>query len=116
MVATVAAAVVTALLVMGRAGQVPPGEANPWPARAEVTLPAELPGVYVVQPGDTLWDIARAAAPGVDPRMLVQELAEAAGGVALEPGQQIVIDAAATAMLAPSPDAVEAAGAGVPGR
>ena len=100
----VAALAVTALLIVGRPGQVPPGESNPWPALGEVTLPAELPGAYVVQPGDTLWDIARAAAPGADPRMLVQELADAAGGAAIEPGQQIVIDSAATAVLAPSPD------------
>lgn len=121
LVAMVAALAVTALLVVGRAGQVPPGEANPWPARGEVTLPADLPAVYVVQPGDTLWDIARAAAPGADPRLLVQELAEAAGGATLEPGQEIVIDAAATAMLAHGwpvqQDAVEAAGThtGAPG-
>ena len=100
----VVAVMVTAILVLARPGQVPPSEANPWPARGEVTLPAELPGVYVVRPGDTLWDIARAAAPGTDPRMLVQELAEAAGGAALEPGQQIILDADVAAAVASGTD------------
>ena len=92
-VALIAAAALTLVLVVGRADRVPPGEANPWPSRGEVSLPAEFPGVYVVQAGDTLWDIALALAPGEDPRALVHDLAEAAGGAALEPGQQIVIGA-----------------------
>ena len=89
--ATVAAALVTLLLV-GRPERVPVGEANPWPSTGEVSLSTELPGVYVVEPGDTLWDIARALAPGEDPRALVHDLAGTAGGAALEPGQRIVID------------------------
>ena len=91
--AMIAAAVLTLAVVAARPDRVPPGEANPWPSVGEVSLPAELPGVYVVQPGDTLWDIAMAIAPGADPRGLVHELADAAGGSTLEPGQQIVIDA-----------------------
>ena len=116
-VAMIAAAAVTALLAVGRPDRVPPGEANPWPTRGEVSLPAELPGVYVVQPGDTLWDIALAVTPGADPRAVVQELAEAAGGAALEPGQEIVVDVGAAATVASDPDrrpaqpgAAEAAG------
>ena len=90
--ALVAAALVTMVLVVGRPDRVPVGEANPWPSTAEVPLSTELPGVYVVQPGDTLWDIARALAPGDDPRALVHELAGSVGGAGLEPGQRIVID------------------------
>ena len=90
--ALVAAAVVTLMVVVGRPDGVPVGEANPWPSTAEVSLSTELPGVYVVQPGDTLWDIARALAPGEDPRALVHELAGTAGGAGLEPGQRLVID------------------------
>ena len=90
--ATVAAAVVTLMLVVGRPDRVPAGEANPWPSVGDVSLSTELPGVYVVQPGDTLWDIARALAPDRDPRAVVHELADTAGGAALEPGQRIVID------------------------
>lgn len=92
-VALVAVAALALALVIGRSGRVPPGEANPWPSTDGPSLPAELPGVYVVQPGDTLWDLARSLAPDEDPRAVVHELAEAAGGVALEPGQQIVIGA-----------------------
>ena len=90
--ATVAAALVTLVLVVGRPERVPVGEANPWPAAGAVSLSTELPGVYVVEPGDTLWDIARALAPGEDPRALVHDLAGTAGGAALEPGQRIGID------------------------
>lgn len=90
--ALVAAALVTLVLVVGRPDRVPVGEANPWPSAGEVSLSTELPGVYVVQPGDTLWDIARALAPGEDPRAVVHELVGTAGGAALEPGQRIVID------------------------
>ena len=92
--ATVAAALITLVLVVGRPERVPVGEANPWPSTGEVSLSPELSGVYVVQPGDTLWDIARALAPGADPRAVVHELAGTAGGAALEPGQRIVLDAA----------------------
>ena len=112
----VAAAAVTVLLTLGRPDRVPPGEANPWPSTGDVTLPAELPGVYVVQPGDTLWDIARSVSPEADPRTLVQQLAEAAGGAALEPGQQIFIEvdtaaAVVSASVRPGqPGAVEASG------
>lgn len=93
LVALIAAAALTLVLVVARADRVPPGEANPWPSTGEASLPAEFPGVYVVQAGDTLWDIALALSPGEDPRALVHDLAEAAGGAGLEPGQQIVIEA-----------------------
>ena len=86
----------TLTLALGRPDRVPPGEANPWPSTGDASLPADLPGVYVVQPGDTLWDIALVIAPG-DPRSLVHDLAEAAGGAALEPGQRIVIGASSIA-------------------
>ena len=99
-VAMVVIAALTLVLALGRPDRVPPGEANPWPSTGDASLPAELPGVYVVKPGDTLWDIALAIAPG-DPRALVHDLAEAAGGAALEPGQQLVIDAS---VLSDDPD------------
>ena len=91
-VAMIVVAALTLGVVLGRPDRVPPGEANPWPSTGDVSLSGELPGVYVVQPGDTLWDIALAIAPGDDPRALVHDLAEAAGGAALEPGQQIIIE------------------------
>lgn len=92
-VAVIAVAALTLVLAWGRSDRVPLGEANPWPSTGDASISDDLGGVYVVQPGDTLWDIALAIAPGDDPRSLVHDLAEAAGGAALEPGQQIVIDA-----------------------
>ena len=92
-VAMVAMTALMLVLVVARPDRVPPGEANPWPSTVDVSRSQELPGVYLVQPGDTLWDIALAIAPGDDPRALVHNLAESAGGAALEPGQPIVIDA-----------------------
>ena len=49
--------------------------------------------VYVVQPGDTLWGIARdMAGPGTDIRLLVEDLKEIAGGPNLEIGQHLIVD------------------------
>ena len=47
---------------------------------------------YVVQPGDTLWSIARQVAPGRDPRPVVDALVEANnlhGG--LRAGQELTV-------------------------
>lgn len=44
---------------------------------------------YVVQPGDTLWAIARTLHPSGDPRPFVDGLARANGGSTLQPGQQL---------------------------
>ncbi len=43
--------------------------------------------LVVVQPGDTLWTIARTLAPEGDVRPLVSELTEIAGGASIQPGQ-----------------------------
>ncbi len=51
------------------------------------TSPA--PAVVVVQPGDTLWAIARRLQPTGDVRPLVDRLAERAGGAAVAAGQRI---------------------------
>ena len=47
--------------------------------------------LVVVQPGDTLWEIARSLTPEGDPRPLVEELSELAGGGTLQPGQLLTI-------------------------
>lgn len=44
---------------------------------------------YVVEPGDTLWDVAQRVAPGTDPRPVVDSLAEARGTSAVSPGETI---------------------------
>ena len=73
--------VVLGLLSFGReAGANRTAEAE---AAAAVTV--------IVQPGDTLWDIARTLAPGDDPRPLADALSDLAGGTSLQPGQRIVV-------------------------
>ena len=49
--------------------------------------------VVVVQPGDTLWSIAEAAADGADPRAVVDAIATRNGidAGAVVPGQSLVI-------------------------
>jgi LysM repeat protein len=44
-----------------------------------------------VEPGDTLWSIARRVQPNGDVRPLVDQLVAAQGGEVLLPGQQIVV-------------------------
>ena len=46
---------------------------------------------YVVQPGDTLWSIARRAHPGGDVRPLVDQLAAQTAGRPLQVGDRITI-------------------------
>ena len=48
---------------------------------------------YVVEPGDTLWNIASRFAPATDPRVVVDAIASANGvdPGALVPGQQLAI-------------------------
>jgi hypothetical protein len=48
----------------------------PGVARAVSGPGGEPTVIYVVQPGDTLWGIARRADPGADPRPLVDRLAD----------------------------------------
>ncbi len=47
---------------------------------------------YVVQPGDTLWSIARSLHPSGDLRPVVDSLESRAGGAALVPGQRLRVD------------------------
>jgi hypothetical protein len=47
---------------------------------------------YVVQPGDTLWSIARRIAPGRDPRPVVDEMVKANDlRSGLQAGQELVV-------------------------
>lgn len=58
--------------------------------------PGSLAGeavVVVVQPGDTLWAIARSLEPQGDRRGLVDELSRLVDASSLQPGQRIVIPA-----------------------
>ena len=47
---------------------------------------------YVVQPGDTLWSLARRMQPSGDIRPLVDRLASRHGGTALQPGDRVVLE------------------------
>ena len=47
--------------------------------------------VHIVQPGETLWDVARSLHPGGDVRALVDQLAAANGGATLSVGQRLVL-------------------------
>jgi LysM repeat protein len=49
--------------------------------------------VHIVQPGDTLWSIARRLQPEGDLRPLVDRLAMAHGGAALQVGERIGLPA-----------------------
>lgn len=53
-----------------------------------VTTPVRR-STYVVQPGDTLWTIARSLQPEGDVRPLVDDLAAARDGRPLQPGERI---------------------------
>jgi hypothetical protein len=47
--------------------------------------------VYVVQPGDTYWSIARHLEPSGDVRALVDTLSSEHGGAPLQPGEQLAL-------------------------
>src|SRR3954447_7239955 len=55
---------------------------------------AALPigAVYVVRPGDTLWSIAGAMAPGADVTATVERLTELNGSSAIQVGQRLHLD------------------------
>ncbi len=53
---------------------------------------AGRPPAYVVQPGDTLWSIARHLHPSGDIRAVVDELAARAGSASLQAGQRLSLD------------------------
>ena len=50
------------------------------------------PVVYVVQPGDTLWSIARRLQPTGDVRPLVHRLERANGGARLQVGDRLALN------------------------
>ena len=64
-------------------------------ATADGSAPGEIrpAAVYIVRPGDNLWDIAVALAPDKDPRAVVAALERSAGGAAIVSGQHIVLPA-----------------------
>lgn len=93
LVVAVATLLLASAAVAGIAGGGTPsaatGDASPTPAAA--TSAAGVAATHVVQPGDTLWSIAAAAAPGVDVRITVDRLAELNGRGALVVGQRLLL-------------------------
>lgn len=81
---------VEALLVDGAPAAPIAGPADPVASPAAgATGSVEPARVVVVQPGDTLWSIARRLRPEGEVRAVVDWLAERAGGTTLQPGQRL---------------------------
>jgi hypothetical protein len=59
------------------------------PERPSAAPAGDAVRTHLVEPGDTLWSIAVAFAPGNDPRPVVDALAEAHGPGPLVPGETI---------------------------
>ena len=53
--------------------------------------PPAAAAVYVVQPGDTYWTIARRLQPSGDLRTFVDRLSSEHGGAPLQPGEQLAL-------------------------
>jgi len=85
----VLALVVVALLSLAGRGGV--GQATDAPAQSATTT-------VVVQPGQTLWQVARSVSTDADPRETLARIQELNGlsgaGAVLHPGQQLVVPAA----------------------
>jgi hypothetical protein len=60
------------------------------PASAATARPGGR--VHVVQPGDTVWSIARSLHPHGDIRIVVDRLEARLGGATLQPGQRVPLD------------------------
>jgi len=85
--ALLAAVVLVGLIAGSRALLAPLAEAAPaGPAATSATTRA-----VIVQPGDTVWTIARRARPDGDVRPLVDRLVAAHGAGPLTPGERIAI-------------------------
>ncbi|MGI8983434.1 MAG: LysM peptidoglycan-binding domain-containing protein [Acidimicrobiales bacterium] len=89
--ATVAAGVLAALL-LAVGGLLASFGGGPLTASERPGAPAPA---YVVQPGDTFWEIARRLDPAGDPRPLVARLVAAHGTAVLVPGDRLALPAGA---------------------
>lgn len=87
----VAALVVVGLASALWAGLGAPGGALTVSGRSSPRASVGGRPAYVVQPGDTLWTLARRLDPHGDPRPLVDRLAAAHGGATLRVGERIAL-------------------------
>jgi len=86
LVATAACGLLLGVGSLAGAGQRPaPGQ----PAIVMVDATPVAAATHLVQPGDTLWSVARRLQPDGDVRPLVARLRAAAGGGQLVPGQRL---------------------------
>ena len=92
MVAVLVAASLFTLLVLAVGGLL---ESFAGTGAAVPERPISPAAVYVVQPGDTFWDIARRLEPSSDPRPLVARLVAAHGSPVLVAGERLALPAAA---------------------
>ena len=88
-VAALVAAVVAVLLLANAVLAGPAGGGTPTSAAG--TSSAGLAAVHVVQPGDTLWSIARQLSPEGDVRLTVDRLVSLNGGAPIQVGQRLVL-------------------------
>lgn len=86
--------VVTALTVvaaigflLGAGSLTGAGQASPLPQPAPADAAPVAAFIHIVQPGDTLWSLARRIQPNGDVRPLVARLRAVSGGGPLQPGQ-----------------------------
>jgi hypothetical protein len=86
-----AIALVVGLVIVIRPLLLPGGDPLVVPGRATPAAAAGGTRVYVVQPGDTLWSIARQVRPQDDPRPVVDQLASQIHGGSLQVGQRLVL-------------------------
>jgi hypothetical protein len=81
----VAGLLIAAEAVIGRAG------GGPLTTTGAGTASSASARVWVVQPGQTLWEIATAIDPGGDARPIVARLATETGSASVYPGERIAI-------------------------
>jgi nucleoid-associated protein YgaU len=86
-----AIAFVVGLVLVIRPLVLPGGDPLVVPGRATPVAAAAGTRTYIVQPGDTLWSIARHLHPDQDPRPLVDQLSTQVPGGSLQAGQRVVL-------------------------
>ena len=90
-VAGLLAVAVLALIVLAGAALAGIAGGVPSAAGSSAHRPPSTPSSW--RPGDTLWSIAEAVAPDVDPRITVDRLVERNGGSPLVVGQELQVPA-----------------------
>jgi LysM repeat protein len=86
-----AIALAAGLVLVIRPLVLPGGDPLVVPGRATPAAAAVATRTYIVQPGDTLWSIARHLHPDADPRPLVDQLTTQVPGGSLQAGQRLVL-------------------------